>query len=167
MLGAEKSSQKENRAFVPVHFDPAKETCAHLLQRVFLILKGIEFQGIWRRGPGSNRRIKVLQTSPLPLGYRALAGLLGKPMRSLQVIVANPEIRRMTWSGRRDLNSRPSPWQGDALPLSYSRSTRLSIAKHGPQVKTVTVETVENPLNAAQEAAKEPFSSFTIWPSRM
>ena len=28
----------------------------------------------WRRGPGSNRRIKVLQTSPLPLGYRASAG---------------------------------------------------------------------------------------------
>ena len=28
-----------------------------------------------------------------------------------------------TWSGRRDLNPRPSPWQGDALPLSYSRNT--------------------------------------------
>ena len=28
-------------------------------------------EGDWRRGPGSNRRIKVLQTSPLPLGYRA------------------------------------------------------------------------------------------------
>src|ERR1700691_1472079 len=27
----------------------------------------------WRRGPESNRRIKVLQTSPLPLGYRALS----------------------------------------------------------------------------------------------
>ena len=26
-----------------------------------------------------------------------------------------------TWSGRRDLNPRPSPWQGDALPLSYFR----------------------------------------------
>ena len=25
------------------------------------------------------------------------------------------------WSGKRDLNPRPSPWQGDALPLSYSR----------------------------------------------
>ena len=25
------------------------------------------------------------------------------------------------WSGRRDLNSRPPPWQGGALPLSYSR----------------------------------------------
>ena len=29
------------------------------------------------------------------------------------------------WSGRRDLNSRPSPWQGDALPLSYSRLRRF------------------------------------------
>src|SRR5579862_9752598 len=28
---------------------------------------------------------------------------------------------RADWSGRRDLNPRPSPWQGDALPLSYSR----------------------------------------------
>jgi hypothetical protein len=25
----------------------------------------------WRRGPELNRRVKVLQTSPLPLGYRA------------------------------------------------------------------------------------------------
>ena len=25
------------------------------------------------------------------------------------------------WSGRRDSNSRHSPWQGDALPLSHSR----------------------------------------------
>ena len=25
------------------------------------------------------------------------------------------------WSGKRDSNSRPSPWQGDALPLSYFR----------------------------------------------
>ena len=28
---------------------------------------------------------------------------------------------RIKWSGRRDSNSRPSPWQGDALPLSHSR----------------------------------------------
>ena len=27
------------------------------------------------------------------------------------------------WSGKRDSNPRPSPWQGDALPLSYSRKT--------------------------------------------
>src|SRR5215471_6081125 len=31
-----------------------------------------DVRGVWRRGSESNRRIKVLQTSPLPLGYRAL-----------------------------------------------------------------------------------------------
>src|SRR5437660_2819032 len=30
----------------------------------------------WRSGSESNRRIKVLQTSPLPLGYRALLSTL-------------------------------------------------------------------------------------------
>ncbi len=28
---------------------------------------------------------------------------------------------RFCWSGRRDSNPRPSPWQGDALPLSHFR----------------------------------------------
>ena len=46
-----------------------------------------------------NWGIKVLQTSALPLGY----------------------VASLKWSGKRDSNSRPSPWQGDALPLSYSR----------------------------------------------
>ena len=32
--------------------------------------------------------------------------------------------RVKNWSGKRDLNPRPSPWQGDALPLSYSRSLK-------------------------------------------
>ena len=53
---------------------------------------------IWRRHPDSNWGVEVLQTSALPLGYAA-----------------------KEWSGKRDSNSRPSPWQGDALPLSYSR----------------------------------------------
>ena len=42
--------------------------------------------------------VKALQASALPLGYGA-----------------------NFWSGRRDSNSRHSPWQGDALPLSHSR----------------------------------------------
>ena len=33
-----------------------------------------------------------------------------------------PALRRLVRSGRRDLNPRPSPWQGDALPLSHFRS---------------------------------------------
>ena len=43
--------------------------------------------------------IKVLQTSALPLGYAAI----------------------YNWSGRRDSNPRPPPWQGDVLPLNYFR----------------------------------------------
>jgi hypothetical protein len=39
-----------------------------------------------------------------------------------------PEPRySFVWSGRRDSNSRPSPWQGDALPLSYFR---ISLTTH-------------------------------------
>src|SRR5262245_36252068 len=29
-----------------------------------------------------------------------------------------------SWSGRRDLNPRPSAWEADALPLSYTRARR-------------------------------------------
>ena len=37
---------------------------------------------------------------------------------------ADPRLNHLAtspWSGRRDSNSRPSPWQGDALPLSHFR----------------------------------------------
>jgi hypothetical protein len=92
----------------------------------------------WRRGSESNRRIKVLQTSPLPLGYRAIlnncnAGrstngtgkcdfqTITTLLRAARCILRRTGRQVATWSGRRDLNPRPSPWQGDALPLSYSR----------------------------------------------
>ena len=45
--------------------------------------------------------IKVLQTSALPLGYAAF---------------------KYYWSGRRDSNPRPPPWQGGVLPLNYFRN---------------------------------------------
>jgi hypothetical protein len=34
-------------------------------------------------------------------------------------------IQSETWSGRRDSNSRLSPWEGDVLPLHYSRMKQL------------------------------------------
>ena len=37
-----------------------------------------------------------------------------------------PLHRQIMWSGRRDSNPRPSPWQGDALPLSHFRITTAS-----------------------------------------
>ena len=52
-----------------------------------------------------------------------------KASRSLEAFVLgtglsikNPIVKwSITLSERRDLNPRPSPWQGDALPLSYFR----------------------------------------------
>ena len=61
------------------------------------VIYTVHISFIWRRHPESNWGIKVLQTSALPLGYVAV------------------------WSGKRGSNSRPPPWQGDALPLSYFR----------------------------------------------
>ncbi len=40
----------------------------------------------------------------------------------MAVIDEDELVMKENWSGKRDLNPRPSPWQGDALPLSYSRS---------------------------------------------
>ena len=34
------------------------------------------------------------------------------------------------WSGKRDSNSRPQPWQGCALPLSYSRKYGMPANTH-------------------------------------
>jgi hypothetical protein len=50
----------------------------------------------------------------------AMRGNHSKPPRDEK----SPEVSRtsgLSLSGKRDLNPRPPPWQGDALPLSYSR----------------------------------------------
>ncbi len=90
----------------------------------------------WRRQPDSNWRIEVLQTSALPLGYgatgcktRRTGFQLGtNSLASRRVRTPGRESRssamrycKYLWSGRRDSNPRPSPWQGDALPLSHFR----------------------------------------------
>jgi hypothetical protein len=87
----------------------------------------------WRRGSESNRRIKVLQTSPLPLGYRAPAQFKHRSEPAHHGAQSQLEDKEI-WSGRRDLNPRLRPWQGRTLPLSYSRfpphSTTLSSFPH-------------------------------------
>ena len=63
--------------------------------------------------PGFEPGVKVLQTRALPLGYSAFSACpIGKKKK---------KTVRTFWSGKRDSNPRHSPWQGDALPLSYSR----------------------------------------------
>src|SRR5262245_44313868 len=40
---------------------------------------------------------------------------------------------QLDWSGRRDSNPRPQPWQGCALPLSYARAPSVGGAHHSDQ----------------------------------
>ena len=59
------------------------------------------------------------------LHYPILTRVIGFPSHSSTILGAR--LTRLTpdaekrWSGRRDSNSRPSPWQGDALPLRHFR----------------------------------------------
>ncbi len=50
--------------------------------------------------PGFEPGIRVLQTRALPLGYASM----------------KQSLITFQWSGRRDSNPRPQPWQGCALP---------------------------------------------------
>src|SRR5450755_838331 len=49
----------------------------------------------WRRGSESNRRIKVLQTSPLPLGYRAPAPTLASRPEKVHLRRAGWKLRNL------------------------------------------------------------------------
>src|SRR5947208_509272 len=55
----------------------------------------------------------------------------GFAVRSLNHLGTPPCAREKCWSGRRDSNPRPRPWQGRALPLSYTRihCRRVSAAR--------------------------------------
>ena len=57
--------------------------------------------------PGIEPRYSDLQSGALPLCYSA--------------IYDDQSHEEENWSGKRGSNSRPQPWQGCALPLSYSR----------------------------------------------
>src|SRR5580658_4004834 len=50
-------------------------------------------------------------------------------MRALQTVPSYTGFTGLgtEWSGRRDLNPRPLPWQGNALPLSYSRLLQVKV----------------------------------------
>ena len=61
--------------------------------------------------------MRVLQTLALPLGHDAI--LL--PHLSKKTHFGGDAVLLKLLSGRWDSNPRPSPWQGDVLPLYYAR----------------------------------------------
>ena len=84
-------------------FEPATSTLARLHSTTELLPQS-ESCFLLEAASRFELEMEVLQTSALPLGYAAI----------------------IWWSGRRDLNPRLQPWQGCTLPLSYSRSTKMS-----------------------------------------
>ena len=76
MLVCQLNSQVARRS-LKVHVSPSEYNLrtyvSRLTIRALSVLLRLTSHHLLRRGPDSNRRIKVLQTSPLPLGYRAIA----------------------------------------------------------------------------------------------
>ena len=93
------------RACHPRDFKSLVSTCsttpAFLNTRTAELSRTIFFLSQLEATPGFEPGMEILQTSALPLGYVALK----------------------IWSGKRGSNPRLQPWQGCALPLSYSRSS--------------------------------------------
>ncbi len=84
--------------------------------------------------------MRVLQTLALPLGYVAFGELhrLRGGLRwriEARNLPSDSKEQVENWSGKRDLNPRPQPWQGCALPLSYSRSRLRRILRGWEAVK--------------------------------
>ena len=89
-------------------------------------------KALWRRNPESNRDPRICNPlhshSAIPPHFGARNDIRIRPPRGcdplgkLPVVKASLLHTALNWSGKRDSNSRPQPWQGCALPLSYSRT---------------------------------------------
>ena len=58
---------------------------------------------------------------PVYTALQAAASPLGQSTTKWKVTTGEPVEKHTHSSGGRDSNSRPSPWQGDALPLRHIR----------------------------------------------
>jgi hypothetical protein len=76
---------------------------------------------------GFEPMIRVLQTLALPLGHVAILMIEIEDRRLTPLHHQSTILNRL--SGRWDSNPRPSPWQGDVLPLNYARKTALFLAE--------------------------------------
>ena len=72
----------------------------------------------WRLEPESNRCTRLCR--PLH-NHSAIQPITNQYQFKVKREKNNSFPVLQFWSGKRDSNSRPQPWQGCALPLSYSR----------------------------------------------
>jgi hypothetical protein len=78
-------------------------------------------RAVWRRGSESNRRPRLCRPlhnhSATPPGVLVKPTLyVGRDVVCVQLKGESMMLSPMIWSGKRDSNSRPIPWQGIALP---------------------------------------------------
>ena len=78
--------------------------------------------GLWTRPTGCARTSAGRSSN----GMAELLGLQSRARRTIDAPSTgfsrlNRRLPPMTWSGRRDSNPRPPPWQGGSLPLSHVR----------------------------------------------
>ena len=114
---SDRNNKKSGRTIDRCHFHGAdngiRTRDPHLGKVMLYQLSHVRIFGFQKleATPGFEPGVKALQASALPLGHVAiLASCLIKSW-----LVTQPAHLRQ-WSGQRDSNPRPSPWQGDALP---------------------------------------------------
>jgi hypothetical protein len=81
-------------------------------------------------------------------------------------LAGNPNLRISDhWSGRRDSNPRPQPWQGCALPLSYTR-VRIPAATYERAGPSSTYAKRKEALQPSRRAPTGPhvLTSLTRFP---
>ena len=118
--------QRHIRLERETRFELATPTLARLCSTTELFppveTQKLRRQTEWRPIGGSNpcyRRERAVSWTTRRMGRTGA----GNEIRSDWRTSSRPcRITFSYWSGKRDSNSRPQPWQGCALPLSYSRT---------------------------------------------
>ncbi len=105
--------------------------------------------------PGFEPGVKALQASALPLGHVAI---LASSCLDKNWPVSRPVLDRQ-WSGQRDSNPRPSPWQGDALPAEPCPQM-VGVTRFELVTSSVSGKRSPPELNAHLLCFLEPFGSI-------
>ena len=139
-----------SRTFVPAHVRPAsadKRTLGVCVKRLQIDDRDVALDdpslasGGWNaleRRPERHDQRWTKGRSTLPPSTRLVViDIAGdgsywqQPKDNVVALFRTYDFIEKIWSGRRDSNPRPQPWQGCALPLSYTRIRATAAAARG------------------------------------